>query len=246
MKILINSIMIFTIFYQTTKANDVADPVFKENEFNHVNPGCPINSQCSKATGKKVLHWEKFLKTIDSKNKTEKLNSYLKKYGVPLTFLAPIEAKIALDPIMWNSSCRIHNPKNPNNNIFKSVKFLKKLVKSDTLHFTPVRVYYEGEHKDFLIPYQDSLVMIDQSELVTLRDYDDFYYHLSIHQSGSLKIKSYSSDAIDLALDKKVAEVECPKTMNFNSTYFAKTYCSKIWDNSAKKLRIIQYGWACP
>ncbi len=244
MKTLLFSLLIFAL--QNSMALEVVDPVLEFSELEHTNPGCPINSECSKKSGEQITKFESLLKTLTRKNKVKKLNTQLKQEGLPILFLTPKDAKEEIDPVMWNSRCSNHNPKNPNNNIFKAQKFLKSLEENDNIVLTPIRVYYEKTHKDFHIPYQDSLIMIDGDRLITLRDYDDTFYHMAITENGHLEVTNYDSQNVREALDKKITEVKCPVEMDIDKTYFTKTYCSKIWDVKSNKLRTIQYAWTCP
>lgn len=228
------------------KAADVADPVVDFKSMEHVNPGCPINSECSKTSGKAILKWENFISKINEKNKVKKLTQYLLSHGLPLDFLTKKEAKVSLDPIMWNSRCKIHNPKNNYNSVYKGRKFLKKIPRSDHLKFTPITTYFEGREKNYLIPYQDQPILISKGRIVTLRDYDDFYYQIGLNPNGSISIENIPTKIINLALRKKINEIECPKKMDINEAYFSKSYCQKIYDIDLKKLITLQYGWSCP
>ena len=69
--------------------------------------------------------------------------------GIPINFLTKEEAKISLDPVIWDSRCRIHKPKNPNDNVLKAMKFLKKLPSSDLYKFSPIIVYDKTSFKNY-------------------------------------------------------------------------------------------------
>ncbi len=238
-------IFFFLISIHSSFANTIVDPVMEFKSMEHENPGCPINSECSKHSGIKILKWEKFINKTSGKNKTAKLNQYLNTNGIPLYFLTHRDSKIALDPIMWNSRCKHHNPKNPNNNIFKALKFFKEIPPSKHAIFTPVIVYEGTKEIKYNIPYQDQIVLLDGNEILTLKDYDDFYYQLKISPKGNLKVSNISSKLINKALDRKVTETKCPTKMKIDDTYFLNSYCQKILDIKSNKLKIIQYGWAC-
>ncbi|MFT6630184.1 MAG: hypothetical protein ACJAS4_000118 [Bacteriovoracaceae bacterium] len=244
MKVILILILIFSI--QSLLAADVADPSTGLGSIGHEIPGCPINSSCSVNSGKAIVNWEKFLKTINEKNKVKKLKTYLKKHGLPLDFLTKKETKISLDPIMWNSRCEIHNPKNRHQNIFKGRKFLKTISKSEHMIFTPITVYNGKTELKYLIPYQDQPVLIKNGKIVTIKDYDDFYYQLAISNEGEISIENIPPSTIRFAHDKKLTEFKCPTEMLIDNTYFKKSYCQKIYDLDKKKLVTIQYGWSCP
>lgn len=236
----------FTLLLNFAFANSVTDPILEFKDMQHEFPGCPINSDCSKRNGEKIKHWESFIEKLSEKNKVKKLKTYLTSHGLPLEFLSQKKSKIALDPILWNSRCKNHNPKNPNNNILRALKFFKEIPTTKHAVFTPV-IIYEGtkEHK-YQIPYQDQVVLLNGDQIITLKDYDDFYYQLSVSQDGKLNIENISPTMINTALDKKITETKCPTQMSYKKDYFLKSYCQKVYDIKSKKLKIIQYGWSCP
>ena len=245
---MIKLILVLLLSTQFSFGFDVIDPVFDEESMEHKNPGCPINSVCSKKAGETRL---KFLKlasglTKATKLKVKKLNQFLKTDGLPIQFLAEKDISEKIDPIMWTSSCKFHNPKNPNNAIMKAEKFLKEIKQVDDLSFTPLRVYLEKSELDFLMPYQSSIIMLDGDRIITLNDYEDLFYQLSISSKGSIKVVNYSSQIVNEALAKKISEVKCPKEMEFDDDFYRKTFCAKLWDHKSKKLKTIQFAWACP
>jgi hypothetical protein len=240
------SLTLFLLLIPSVYAADVSDPATGLDSIVHDFKGCPINSSCSENSGKAVLHWENYLKKTNEKNKNKRLMAYLKKDGLPIDFLTKKETKVSLDPIMWNSRCRAHNPKNRHQNVYKGRKFLKKITKSEHMIFTPIIIYNGKEEKNYLIPYQDQPLLIKNQRIVTIKDYDDFYYQLSISSEGSLSLENLSSQEISYAHDQKVTDIKCPTKMELNETYFKKSYCQKIYDLDKKKLVIIQYAWSCP
>lgn len=212
----------------------------------HENKGCPINSDCSKASGEKLQLWEKAIKNINSKNKVKKLEAFRKEHGLPIHFLTNKKAKEALDPVLWNSRCRFHNPKNPSNNILKGLKFFKSMPSSELTVLTPVRLYDGSKKIDYLIPYGDQVFFIKNKQLVILKDYDDFYFQIAISPDKTYNVVNHPSGLINMALDRRVVQFKCPEEMEIDSTYFAKVYCQKILDLDTNDLKIIQYPWTCP
>lgn len=240
-------IIILTIF--------LSSPLFamNQNKYNkaldvmvHEYPGCPINSYCSEDSGKLILKWEKMINSISPKNKHKKLKAFLSEQGLPVEFLTTKESKVPLDPVSWNSRCKIHNPKNPNNNIFKAFKFFNNSPKSKHTIFTPVTLYDGVKKINFEIPYQDQIVLIKNNQAVLLKDYDDFYYQLGITPDGKYSIVNLPYKVVKKALSKKIKEVKCPDKMDIDNKYFAKTFCQKVLDLDTNTLKTIQYGWSCP
>ncbi len=234
------------IFFIANAYSNVTDPYIAFDQMQHENKGCPINSDCSENMGQKILKWEKLLKKVTAKNKIQQLQKQLSKKGIPLEFLTTKKAKIALDPVMWNSRCSLHNPKNPNNNIFKAMQFFKNIPSTEHVIMTPVTLYDGLTELKYTIPYQDQILMIKNKKMILIRDYDDFYYYIGVDLKGNISIEDPAQAVINMALDKKITETKCPKKMQFDSTYFTKTYCQKIYNADSKSLDLIQYAWSCP
>jgi hypothetical protein len=212
----------------------------------HENPGCPLNSECSKESGKLISTWEKLLKSTNEKNQYKKISTFHKEHGLPIEFLTTQKSKIALDPVLWDSRCRLHNPKNPNNNILKGVKFLKNSPKSEHVIFTPITLYSGTEKVLYEVPYQDQPILIKNNKIIVLKDYDDYYYQLAIGPNGKFEVANLPHTLISKALSQKIKETKCPEEMKFNDNYFKKTYCQKILDLDTNSLKTIQYAWSCP
>jgi hypothetical protein len=212
----------------------------------HQNKGCPINSHCSKNSGLKRMKWETLIEKITPKNHVERLNKFLKSDGLPIQFLAKTKEKFTFDPILWNSRCDFHNPKNPNNDVLRGESFLKSLSSPNEKIFTPVQVYNGTEKTTYHLPYQDQLILIKNNKLLILKEYDDFYYQISIGPDGSIEVVNHPMTLIKMALTRKVSEFKCPTVMNYDKRYFSKAYCQKVLDLDTNDLKIVQFAWSCP
>ncbi len=236
-------IILLSCCHTLTYAEDFLN---KLKTLEHENPGCPFNSICSKPSGKLLQNWEKMLGKIDDKNKLKQLKAFKKAHGIPLEFLTTKDARIPIDPIMFNSRCKLHNPKNPHNNIYKGIKFLKKIVKSEHMHF-PTVVVYDGKKKThYKIPYQDQVLFIQNEQLIILKDYDDTFYQIGVATDGNFYFKNFPHSLITQALEKKVKEIKCPDKIDYDERYFSTTYCQKVLDLESNKLKMIQYTFTCP
>ncbi len=236
-------ILFLTFSIPQAMANNFLDEFDK---LQHENTGCPINTSCSKKMGTALSKWEAFIKKTHSKNQFNKLQVFFKNNGIPLYFLSTKEAKISLDPIIWDSRCRFHIPKNPNNRIVKAMKFLKKLPKNSLYNFTPLIVYNGKDEMNYRIPYEDYPFAIKDERLFFIKDYDDFYYYYSVDKEGNLQIENLNQKLVNMAMDKKQDNIKCPTSMKFDDKYFSQSFCQKIQDLKTKELKIIQYAWSCP
>ncbi len=218
----------------------------KKDLFFHNNAGCPLNAICSKTMGTQIKKWEKLIANTTEKNKVKNLSAYHQKQGLPIHFLTTIDAQVALDPVMWSSRCKFHNPKNPHRNVYKAMKFLKSSQKSKLINFTKIWLYDGKEKITYYLPYQDQVVLIQNNKLVVTKDYDDFYYQMSFARDRSFQITNLPHATIRKALDKQVKEYKCPDTVDYDDKYFSNTYCQKVLDLDTNKLRTIQYTYSCP
>lgn len=217
------------------------------NTILHENSGCPIFSSCSKESGKQLEKWEKYINKLPKINFEKSLNHYRKKNGLPVKFLTNKKSIQAIDPIIWNSRCKIHNPKNPNNKTYKAISFFKNAPKSELITLNKV-VLFGSKNKTttFRIPYEDIPLMIKNNEIVIIKNYDELYYNLSVNSNRKWKVIKLASEQRRLALSKRVKNSTCPENKESIPTGFTKTYCQEIWDIDKKKLRKVQLFWSCP
>lgn len=233
----------YLLLIQVAYAVDVVDPKYQVME--HPNPGCPINSECSKTSGKLMQAWTTLTEKTNAKNTTKALKNFKQKNGLPIQILARKDIYQKADPILWNSRCEIHNPKNPNKTIYRGYLFLKKL-KHDQAVFTTVDLY-EGKKKTrYNIPYGDQISVIKNNQLIVLKDYEDFYYKLAISPNGDFQPVSLPNSLVQKALNRKIKEIECPDEQEIDEDFFKKSYCQKVLDLDTNRLRLIQFSWSCP
>lgn len=239
-------IKVFTLSLFLTQglfAVGVMDP--KVQEFEHENPGCPINSNCSKDMGILLNQWLKVLETGKS-DKVKKLNLFRKKYGSPIQLMGRKEIYENADPVMWNSRCKFHNPKNPNNTVYRGFAFLKEKINLENAVFTPVFVYEGTEKKEYRIPYGDSVALIQNDELIVLKDYEDHFYKIAIKPDGNYRFLEIPNPTTRRALAKKIKDYKCPEEKSADKVYFDKYFCQRVLDIDSNQLKTIQVGWSCP
>ena len=230
-------------FISQVFAIGVTDP--KVQEFEHENLGCPINSECSEAMGKLLTKW---LEALDGpqKDKTKRLNAFKEKYGTPLQVLGRKDIYENADPILWNSRCKIHNPKNPNYTVYRGYAFIKDKLKLENGIFTPVYVYEGTEKKEYKIPYGDTVALIQNDELIVLKDYEDHFFKIAIKPDGSYRFIDIPNQTTRRALGKKIKDYKCPEERSADKVYFSKYYCQRVLDLDSNQLKTVQIGWACP
>jgi len=212
----------------------------------HPNQGCPINSQCSKENGLKLQAWEKIF-IHERVNKRFKLMSeFEKKHGLPLQFLTSEQAKEKYDPILWNSRCKHHNPKNPHNNIYQGMKFFKSIPLKGDLNFDSIVLFEKDKKKIYKVPYQDRPHFIKDDRLFILKDYDDSFYQISVNDKGSFRLENLNINVFKKADSKKIKEVPCPDNKEDKPDLYTNSYCQQIWDIDTNEMKTIQVFWSCP
>lgn len=238
--------LLYLVFFLCWSNNSSSTAPTQLDELLHENKGCPINSFCSKTAGEKRLNFEKLIKQLNANSNIDALRKFHKEHGLPIQFLTTQKAKQSMDPILWSSRCDFHNPRNPNQNIFRAEKFFKVFPKSDQVILTPINVYTGNKKITYHIPYGDQVSFIKNDQLILLKDYDDFYYQIAVNTNGSFEVVNHSLTLTNMALERKIPDIKCPEEMSIDKNYFSKTYCSKMLDIDTNDLKIVQYAWSCP
>lgn len=217
----------------------------------HENQGCPENSLCSKEMGIKMKRWKKFMEKMASENSKRpsraaaKIESFRAQYGLPVAFLADKESVLSIDPILFSSRCAHHNPKEKSQTTYKAIQFFKNNPASQAARFDPATLYEKNNNKAFLLPYEETPIMIDKGALVLSREHEDFFYHLAIDKDGKWKVVSPKKSDLSKALEN-MENAECPKELVEKSKDHLKMYCKKIWNADEKKAQVVRLAWACP
>lgn len=90
-------------------------------DFEHINKGCPENSDCSVNMGKQRTLWLNLFKSFpkspvpskESKdlNHVNEIEKFRKENGIPVEFYTNSAGGDRFSPILFDSSCEQHNPK---------------------------------------------------------------------------------------------------------------------------------------
>lgn len=221
----------------------------------HENPGCPENSICSPQMGKKMEKWNSFVKGLGGvdapDNKIEpakKIEAFRKKHGLPVPFLAKEDSIIALDPILYNSRCTAHNPKNKKNTLFKALQFFRNDPETAAAMFDPVFVYEKDETsgKVYRTPYEEPPIMIFNQSLIVPREHENLFYYMSISPKGEWKVVEPTKARLKRALS--VSEnADCPEDESASpGENHLKFYCKRIWNADTEKAQLVRLAWSCP
>lgn len=209
----------------------------------HENPFCPENSYCSKANGKKFEQWQKLTENLPEKNQYKKLEHIRNELGLPIQFLTNEKSKISIDPIIWNSRCEIHNPKDKKETIYKAIQFYRNDPKSEFVNLVPIKIHGEKE-LDFRIPYGEQPLFIWKNKLYLTSDYEDIFFSLAIDTNGQWEVVKLPQSLTEKASLTR-EDIKCEKKFKPNQ-YFSSSYCEKIWNEDTKTFSIIEQMWSCP
>jgi hypothetical protein len=205
-------------------------------DLTHENPGCLENSICSKENGIKVSKWN------DSSNKVSALKSFKKKWGLPIQVLVAKSESETLDPILYNSRCNLHNPKDTNKKIYKGILFLRNDPKSSAIILPKVKNHTTG--KEYNVPYGDQPLFIKDNKLYLTSDFESKDFSISITSSGKWVLQKIDPSMLEKSVRLKES-LDCKKSFPSDS-YFTGSYCTQIWNFSEKKLNMIEQQWSCP
>tara|TARA_R110002072_G_scaffold64203_4_gene159586 strand:- start:25164 stop:25940 length:777 start_codon:yes stop_codon:yes gene_type:complete len=219
---------------------------FKPHMLDHINKGCPNNSQCSKETGLKMQRWSKALRE-SKKLGIRRLTNTAKKVGIPFDLWSRAKTSKELKVITWDSSCPNHNL--PDQQIFSAtifVKDIKDLMKFDDLVAPTLLLLKNKKIQQHYIPRDASPMFYDNGTIHYLMGNQGDYYGMKISSKGIISVNSIQkvseypqSKSCHPALMKKWKQTKAPKNL------YKDVSCSSIWDAQAKKYIPILYGWTC-
>lgn len=235
------------------------------DDFEHEFKGCPENSECDQVMGHEMQRWHEFVKNLKNSEagptkKTQTLEIFREKYGIPTDFYTNQMSKKSFGPILYNSACRAHNPKDQNKKILRGTAFVKNIFekkaqiwKDQTLveieHnnlFTPkpVTVFYPEGPKVYHLSLDDQPLLIKNKEIYILKEEDDLFYGLKISVSGEWKIVDLDFSSLS-DWQSKQEIVECSKDKQSSQGIFENSFCKKIWDETTKKALVVKISQGC-
>lgn len=213
----------------------------------HQNPGCPLNSICHQTMGKKRLLWKSEFKDFkgNAKEQAKVLENFRLKNGIPFKVWAKsLDAK-DLDVIRWDSPCRNHSKND--SKIYLAEVFTKDLKKLNTEKIIEEKAFILNE-KDILaypIPRKEFPIYMSGTDMVFSLYYEGIYFDLLISPEGNLSFPS--------KVEKhELEDIKCPpelvdhfKKYNKNNFYIGH-FCRAIYDTKTKLYRPLLIGLSCP
>lgn len=236
-------------------------------DFDHEFKGCPENSECDQVMGHMLSRWKLLvskLKEIDDPRKNaQALELFRAKYGIPVEFYTNQKSQQGFKPVLYNSPCKEHNPKDEKDKkekILKGIAFVKSLSREkaviwrdqsqielplkDNMTPQPVTVYYDQGPEVYQLPLNEQPLFIKNRELYILKEDDGLYFAMKISGNGDWKIENIDMSQLSTWEDKR-EDIACPKDGGKPSDVFPIEFCKSVWDVDAKKIIPVKFRQGC-
>jgi hypothetical protein len=256
--------MSFGAMAQTSARVEVLPNPQSLEDFEHQNKGCPENSECDQVMGMQLTRWKDLI-TKTKETAPEKRSQYLElfraKYGIPVDFYTNKKSQMSFKPLFFNSSCKIHNPKQEDLKVLVGKAFLKGLTKEKAIVWRdqtqievptqslivpqPVSVYEGNKRTDYALPLGDQPLFTRGKNLFVLKEEDDFFYMLKVNENGEWKIEDIDFTKLS-EWEIKRENVACPEDKTYAApAAFGEAFCKTIWDDENKKLLTVRMHQGC-
>ena len=220
-------------------------------------PGCPLNSVCSAAMGKKFQNWANFLKGPNGLSKeswegtAKKIEQYRLAFGIPISVWAkPPSSKDGQNAnpnmITWDSHCP-HHQNGPDKLLVGKI-FTPNLreVKSADIIMGSAYLLKGNKVITYQIPRSETPVFIDGEDLIHVHEDEGIYYQVRISPKGDLAVVNHK---IRGPLPK---EVPCPPELNkyfqakvADKNIYLGSYCKEIWNGKSQSAQTMLFNWSC-
>lgn len=235
-------------------------------DYEHQFKGCPENSECDQVMGLQMSRWKELLtklknEKVPSAKKMQFLELFRSKYGIPVEFYTHQKSQKGFKPLLFNSPCKEHNPKEADKKIFRGTSFVQSLTEKEAVVwrdqarievpvgelFIPqtVSIYYPDGVKNYYLPLMEQPLFIKNKELHVLREDDDFFYMLKINPQGAWKVEDFNLSTLSEFEDKR-QNVKCPVDKTKAPVgAFGIEYCKTIWDADLKQILTVKMHQGC-
>jgi len=219
----------------------------------HVNPGCPFNSLCSKNLGKIYQKWNALF--MGKKINLKALNKFKNQYGMPFAFWTGPPAKNSGDIAYWDSSCQLKKKAPPiqwAETFAKSVPHLLKKTanmssRDGTLfYFDRAYALFKNKIQKYIVPRRFVPVFVSHKNLIFTIEKDGRYFQMQMDATGHFKFIN------NIDRDRSAENIPCPEKLVQAFKKEKPTieipidlYCKKIWDQKDKTFRTILFPWSC-
>jgi len=231
------------------------------SDFDHPNKGCPENSECDPVMGLQLQRWQDLISKlkdegVSQEKKAQFVELFRSKYGLPVEFYTYQKSQLGFKPLLYNSPCKDHNPKEKDKRVWRGISFLKSLSKEKAVVWRdqvqievptagmiiPQSVQLEAE--TFYLPLMDQPLYIKDKALHVLKEDDGFFYLLKISSNGDWKVVSIDYPRLSYWEDKR-QEVKCPVEKGKTPNLFGVEFCKLVWDEDLKKSVTVKLHQGC-
>lgn len=258
-----------SLFAQVKSRIDVIPNPQGLEDFDHLFKGCPENSECDQVMGQQLTKWSELIsklrtpkeEVIDDQKKAQYIELFRAKYGIPVKFYTYQKSQLGFKPVLFNSPCKEHNPKESGQKIFEGIGFVKNISKDKTTVWRdqtqidipngeliipqPVQVFYDASPTLYHLPLSDQPLFIKDKELVVLREDEGFFFALKVSATGDWKVVGLDLKNLS-QWENKRENVQCPvQKMKVSIKPFQTEFCKTVWDEDLKKTVIVKMFEGC-
>lgn len=255
-----------SVFSQTKHQIEVIPQPKTIEDFDHQYKGCPENSECDQVMGLQLTRWKDLVKKLQGNDiplnkKSQFLELFREKYGMPIEFYTVQKSQQGFKPLLFDSQCREHRPKEGEKTL-RGTAFVKSLSKDKAIIFRDqtqlevpigellspqkVEVFYGKEVIDYYLPLGDQPLFIKDKNLHILKEEDGLFYMLVISPKGNWKIESTDFSKLS-QWEAYKTEVPCPKELIISPTKeFNIGFCKTVRDLNQNSNVVVQVKIGCP
>lgn len=256
----------FAAFSQTTPQIQVMKDPKNIEDFDHQFKGCLENSECDQVMGMQLTRWKNLTNklkedSMDGAKKAKFVELFRSKEGVPAEFYTYQKSQQGFKPMLFDSPCKEHNPKDRTKKVLKGTSFVMGLSKDKATIWRdqakleipvgelvipqPVAVYNGATPVVYQLPLGDQPLFIKNNLLHILREDDGFFYDLTIAQDGTWKVDYLDFSKLSDYEDKR-SETTCPKdATKLAPAMFGVEFCKNIWNEDLKKSVVVKMHLGC-
>ena len=254
----------FTAFAQTQPVIKVLPIQPTPEDYEHLNPGCPENSECDPLMGQQMKKWMDLVKKVTfeestPQSKSAQIEAFRAQFGIPVEVYTTQKSQQGYKPILFSSTCRDHSAK-ADQKILKGTAFIKGITSragqvwrnsaqlevpiSDIFTPQPVTVFFPEGARTYYLPLGDQPLFVKDKALHVLKDEEDLFFMLKVGPAGEWSVEATDLSELSQWTDKR-AEIACPKSDVKTPAVFGSHFCKSIWDEDAKKNVVVLMHLGC-
>ena len=221
--------------------------VFAESKINweHENPGCPLNSICHREMGKKRLKWRQELEHFKG-DQGKLLEKIKQEQGIPFKVWAKSLDETDKNIIRWDSPCRNHHKREEK--VYLAEVFTKNLKELNSPKIIGEKAFILSNNGilSYPIPRKEYPLYMEGPDLIFSLYYDGIYFDLKISPEGELGF-------LEKPIKKhELEDITCPKELinhfdKFNTdNFYIGYFCRAIYNTKSGQYRPLLVGLSCP